>query len=158
MSKAVVQTVSASVLAKVLMVTDRRVQQLTSDGIFTKEGRGKYPLIPNVQAYIKFWQDRAIGSDTGVETDLHTERTRLTKAQADKTELEASTLKGDLIPADEVLSRWEKMVSSFRAKMLSIPTKTSHLLINVGEFDEVESILKTHVYEALKELSNEGNR
>ncbi len=101
---------------------------------------------------------KEIGLDGGKAYDLELERSRLTHHQANKTELEEKVLKGDLIPADEVLSRWEKMVSSFRAKMLSIPTKTSHLLINVGEFDEVESILKTHVYEALKELSNEGNR
>lgn len=157
MSKPVTQTVSPTVLSKVLMITERRIQQLASEGILAKEDRGKYPLIPNVQAYIKFWQDRAVGSDAG-QTDLHTERTRLTKAQADKTELEADVLKGDLIPADEVFERWETMVAGFRAKMLSIPTKTSHLLINVSVFDEVESILKTHVYEALKELSDEGNR
>ncbi|MCP3850112.1 MAG: hypothetical protein GY694_07755 [Gammaproteobacteria bacterium] len=97
------------------------------------------------------------GVDDG-EYDLTEERARLAHHQANKTSLEEQVLKGDLIPAEEVLSKWEKMVSNFRAKMLAIPTKTSHLLINVGEFDEVESILKTQVYEALKELSNEGNR
>ena len=145
MSKPVVQTVSVTVLAKVLILTERRIQQLTTEGILIKEGRGKYPLRPNVQAYIKFWQDRAVGSDSGQTTDLHTERTRLTKAQADKTELEADVLKGDLIPAVEVLEEWERMTSSFRAKMLSMPTKTSHLLINIKEYDEIESVIKSHV-------------
>lgn len=96
-------------------------------------------------------------TDDGRVYDLDSERSRLTHHQANKTELEELVLKGDLIPADEVLNQWEKMVSSFRAKMLSMPTKTSHLLINVSEFDEVENILKTHVYEALKELSDESN-
>ena len=97
-------------------------------------------------------------SEDGVIYDLDSERSRLTHHQANKTELEELALKGDLIPAEDVLAKWEKMVSSFRAKMLSMPTKTSHLLLNVSEFDEVESILKTHIYEALKELSNEGNQ
>ena len=90
--------------------------------------------------------------------DLDAERSRLTHHQANKTALEEEVLKGELIPSEDVLAKWESMVSNFRAKMLSIPTKTSHLLVNVKEFDEVESILKTHVYEALKELSDEGNR
>ena len=95
-------------------------------------------------------------TDDGQVFDLDAERSRLTHHQANKTALEEKTLKGELIPAEEVFSKWEKMVSGFRAKMLSMPTKTSHLLVNVQEFDEIESILKSHIYEALKELSNEG--
>lgn len=90
------------------------------------------------------------------EYDLSKERARLAHHQANKTELESKVLKGDLIPANEVLARWEKMVSGFRAKILAMPTKTSHLLVNVKDYDEVESILKSHLYEALKELSHES--
>ena len=92
------------------------------------------------------------------EYDLSKERARLAHHQANITQLESQVLKGELNPADEVLSQWEKMVSGFRAKMLAMPTKTSHLLVNVQEFDEVESILKSHIYEALKELSDEGTK
>ncbi len=155
MIKPVVQTVPVSVLAKVLILTERRVQQLTTEGILKKEGRGKYPLIPNVQAYIKYWQDRAVGSDSGQTTDLHTERTRLTKAQADKTELEAMALRGVLVDAGEVSDLWCDMIGSMRAKLISIPTKTAHELINISEFSIIEGVLREHVYEALNELSNE---
>lgn len=110
-------------------------------------------------SYILYLREVASGRAGNAETstyDIVEERARLAHHQANKTSLEEDVLKGDLIPAEEVLKSWEKMVSSFRAKMLSMPTKTSHLLVNVKEFDEVEVILKTHVYEALKELSNES--
>ena len=91
--------------------------------------------------------------------DVDVERGRLTHHQANKTALEEEILKRKLIPADEVEAEWSKMVSSLRAKMLAIPTKTAHKLINVSDFEEVESVLKSYIYEALKELSeNEGNR
>lgn len=93
---------------------------------------------------------------TAGDLDITEERARLAHHQANKTALEEAVLKGDLIPAEEVLAQWERLVSGFRAKMLAMPTKTSHLLVNVQEFDEIESILKSHIYEALKELSNEG--
>jgi phage terminase Nu1 subunit (DNA packaging protein) len=90
------------------------------------------------------------------EYDLSKERARLAFWQANKTELESEVLKGELIPADQVWQQWERMVSNFRAKMLSLPTKTGHLLLNIADFEEIEAILKNHVYEALKELSHES--
>ncbi len=110
-------------------------------------------------AYILHLREVASGR-TGDDSDydLAAERARLAHHQANKTSLEEDVLKGELIPAEEVLEKWSKMVSSFRAKMLAIPTKTSHLLINIQEFSVAESILKSHIYDALKELSEQGNR
>lgn len=143
-------------IAEHLSMSERRIGDvlkklgLPSKGNSLDEARNKY---------IPYLREIASGRGSGEsEYDLVTERARLSHHQANKTALEENVLKGDLIPAEEVLSSWEKMVSSFRAKMLAMPTKTSHLLINVKEFDEVESILKTHIYEALSELSNERNQ
>jgi len=142
-------------IAKHLVMSERRIVDvlkkigLPSKGNTLDEAR---------ESYILHLREEAAGRGSNGDYELTEERARLAHHQANKTALEEEVLKGDLIPADEVFAKWEKMVSSFRAKMLAMPTKTSHLLINISDFGEAENILKTHIYEALKELSNEGNR
>jgi phage terminase Nu1 subunit (DNA packaging protein) len=84
---------------------------------------------------------------------LEEERTRLTKAQADKTELEVAVMRGSLIPAGTVEEVWSKMLGAFRARCLSIPTKASHAVLAVADLTEAELVLKDYVHEALSELA-----
>lgn len=105
--------------------------------------------------YIRKLRGVASGRVSSGDFDLTEERARLAHFQADKTELESEVLKGNLIPIDHVIEEWEKLAASFRARMLSLPTKASHLLLNKTDFSEVEKVLKTHIYEALTELAYE---
>lgn len=84
---------------------------------------------------------------------LETERTRLASAQANKTELEVEVIRGNLIPADQVEEVVNNMISSFRAKMLSLPTKAAPTIVAMADTAQVEASLKEYVYEALQELS-----
>jgi hypothetical protein len=75
-------SVSARQLGTVLDLTDRRIRQLAEEGVFTRNGRGQYPLIDCVQAYIATVAD-------GTETDdLRQERISLMKAQRRRIELD----------------------------------------------------------------------
>ena len=56
-------TYPVSTIAKLLMLTERRVQQLTADGVIPKPERGRYELIPAVQGYIKYLRARTLGAD-----------------------------------------------------------------------------------------------
>ena len=85
---------------------------------------------------------------------LETERTRLASAQATKTELEVEVIKGNLIPADHVKEVVDTMLSSFRSKLLSLPTKAAHAVLPLADQAEAENVLKEYVYEALQELSD----
>ena len=89
------------------------------------------------------------------ETDktLESERTRLASAQAEKTELEVEVIKGNLIPSESVESVVNNMISSFRSKMLSLPTKAAPSVVQMADTSEAEELLREFVYEALTELS-----
>ena len=150
------QTVKGDVIAKVLMLTDRRIQQLAKEGVLIKEARGSYPLIPNVQAYIKYWQDRATGSGIESGSDFHTESTRVKKLTADKLELEVDVLRGDLVPSDQVVEMLETVISNARAKLLNLPIKAAQVALAAKDLKEIEREIKELVYEALSELSD-GN-
>lgn len=141
-----------STIAKLFNLTERRVQQLASDGVIPKADRGKYDLVACVRGYIGFLQDRAFGKEV-IHADAHKERARLLKAQADKTELEVKTLKSELIPSDEIAAEWAGLVVAFRSRLLVLPTRGAHLATGLKEFHEIESGLRELVHEALNELS-----
>lgn len=102
-------TCKVTALARLLNVTERRVQQLAKDGIISKPLKGKYDLVGCVQGYIRYLQDR--DSAKGVAAiDSHLERARLIKAKADKTEIEVEALMATYIQAAEVERIWCAMV------------------------------------------------
>ena len=89
----------------------------------------------------------------GAELDLGEERARLTHHQANIAELDERVQRGELIPAEIVERVWSDMVASFRAKILSIPTKAAHQFIALNNISEIQDALKEHHNEALLELS-----
>jgi phage terminase Nu1 subunit (DNA packaging protein) len=145
-------TIPVATLARLFNLTERRIQQLAKDGVIPKPEKGKYDLIASTQGYIKYLQDRAAGKDIEPR-DTYIERARLLKAQADKTEIEVKALNGDLIAAEQVELMWAGLVSSFRARMMALPVRCAHRVMNITGYQEIEEILRGHVNEALEELS-----
>ena len=112
--------VSAAVLGKVLDdLTPRRVQQLAQEGVIPKADRGKYPLVPCVQGYIRYLKDRAEGRRVVSELD----QARLEKEQLEvrRRQLELAQTEGGLISIDDHRSVVEKISGAFRAAVLAIP-------------------------------------
>ena len=142
-----------STIAKLLNLTERRVQQLAKEGIVVRDGKGKYDLVGSVRGYVKYLQDRTLGKDLA-PIDSHVEKARLLRAQADKTEMEVKALQKILLPVTQIKISWMMMLSSFRTRMLSIPAKTAHLLAAVDDNAEIERILREEIYEGLTELSD----
>lgn len=143
-------TASVDTIAKLLDMTPRRVQQLANEGIIPKpKDRGQYEIVPCVVGYIKHIK----GMLNGEAGDLASEKTRLTRAQAEKTEIETARLKGELVLLADAERGWTALVGAFRAKMLTLPPRASPVVVNKKE-REVERILTDMVYEALAELSN----
>ena len=142
----------ASFYAKLFDLTERRIQQLAKDGIIPKAARGKYPLIGTIKAYVKYLQERALGGQAP-EGDLQTEKIRLTKASADKVELEVAILDGSVIPAEIVEAVQSRMIAATRARLLSVPSKVSPQIMYLSELAAVESKVRESIYEALTELS-----
>ena len=137
-------TVPLATVAKLLDLTERRVNQLAKEGILPKAARGRYELVPVVRAYISYLRDRAVNSDVGPD-DYATQRTRLTRAKAD--------MENSLIPAEDVSDAWEAMVSNMKAKMLSLPSKVSTSVFVAEDVSETKRIIKEQVNEALAELA-----
>ncbi|MCW5319640.1 hypothetical protein D5039_00120 [Verminephrobacter aporrectodeae subsp. tuberculatae] len=136
-------------VAKLLDMTPRRVQQLANEGIIPKpKDRGQYEILPCVVGYIKHLR----GLIDGEGGDLVAEKTRLTRAQAEKAEIEAAMLKGEQVSLADAERSWSAMVLAFRNKILNVPLCAPMAVLNKSE-EETQRILTDMVYEALAELS-----
>jgi phage terminase Nu1 subunit (DNA packaging protein) len=149
-------TYPCKVIARLLKLSERHVRNLVKDGVIpAPEKGGRYDLIGSVQGYVVYLRERTMGRELS-QTDAHAEKTRLLKAQADRTELEVDELKGLMIPAEDVAGEWQEMVSNARARMLAMPSKAAHLLIAAESFTEAEQILENEIHGVLNELANDG--
>ncbi|MBN2123618.1 MAG: hypothetical protein JW821_04960 [Deltaproteobacteria bacterium] len=145
-------TIGGKDLAAILGVTPRRIRQLTQNEVFPQVARGKYVLGDAMRAYISHLQERV--REASVDpNDLKKELTRLRRAQADKTELEVKEFRGELHRAEDVEDVWTEMLSNFRAKILSLPTRLAPVLQTLEDLKDLQKVLKNAVHEALQELS-----
>lgn len=81
-------------------------------------------------------------------------RIRLTTAQAVKAELEAEEYLGNLISLEKMKETWANVLSTFRARILSMPSRLTPLITVQKEPKKVERIIKDSCVEALNELAN----
>jgi len=141
--------------AELIGVTVRRLNQICNDdGGPTKDSYGKYPACDFGE-----WMRRRHAESLGVQTngerlDLNAERARLAKEQADKTQMENSRSRGESIPARQAAAVLEKVVMSFRSKVLSIPTKAAPLVHGCKSLADTRDKIEAALFEALNELAN----
>jgi len=140
------------VIAKLFNLTERRIQQLTKEGVIQQAAQGRYELAPTIQGYIKYLQERAFGRGN-TDSDLQKEKILLTRANRQKAELEVQVMRGELHRSEDVRRVMNDMLGAFRARCLAIPTRAAPKLIDQKDIAVIQDILKAEVYEALAELS-----
>lgn len=155
MSETQAGTYPGTVIAKLLMLTERRVQQLSAEGVIPKAERGRYALAPAVQGYVKYLKDRAGSSDAETD-DIGTSKARLIKARARMAELEADQLEGKLLDRAEVEQGWKTIVLNMRAKLMAIPTRAAPQLVTMPTIAQAAALLERLVSEALNELAEQS--
>lgn len=153
-SPATTGLVDVGTLARLFVLTPRRIQQLASEGIIPKGERGRYPLAPAIAGYVTWLQKKVSGETDSV--DLTTQRARLAKEQADKTAMENAQLRGVLVHADDVIATWTTCAAAMRARMLAAPTKVAPMARAAATDAEAAAVIEAEVVEALEELSADG--
>ena len=150
-------SVDQATAAALAGVTTRRLQQLDKAGDGPPRATsGRYPAEELGQ-----WLRQRIASTFGVANDgkaydYEAERARLTKAQADKTELEARELNGELVRVEEVSMLWAQSAGAMRARLLSLPSKVAPRARAAVSDEEAAALVEIEVLEALQELSDDG--
>lgn len=147
-------TYPPTTIAKLLMISERRLQQLAKEGVIPKTERGRYELAPTVQAYIKFIRDRKSANPEST-IDFNFEKARKTKAEADLAEMEVEKARGSLVTADDVARAIENDYLYIKDRFRTIPTRVAPLLVGEQNITKVKEILIHEIDDILVDLSSE---
>lgn len=160
-------TVPAATLAKLLMMTERHLRRLVSDGWIQKTPDDKYTVVGGVQGYIRFLKDearRGMGSGSEAKTYMSEAKARLAKEQADNMELKNAQLRDELIPANEVKHTWSQWATDIRAAFLALPSRIQQRVLGLTPADvsiideEVRAILTDLAKVDVEESAGEAGR
>ena len=144
-------------LAEHLDLSTKRISELIRDGILpSKMGRSPINIDVCRIAYISYLRKLGGYNKRSGGGDIAEEKTRLTKFQADKAELEVNQLEGQLIPAQLVQDTWTDFVANVRAKLLGLPSRIAHQVIALETYPEAEQLIKENINDALSELGENG--
>ena len=112
---------------------------------------GKVNLIQACKWLISYYRALAKGQGSLSLTD---ERTRLTKINADRKQLQLRREIGGLIDTVEAMRLWGAVCQAVRSKILSMPSKLSPLVLGIKTIPEIKEITEKFAREVLNELSN----
>jgi len=142
-------TYPVTTIAKLLLISDRRVQQLSKEGVIPKTEHGRYELAPSVQGYIRYLQERSLGRPSA-PVDYHMEKARLVKTQADRAEIELKELNGELVRTQDVADEWYNVITDCKSRLLSIPSKAAPIVAAETNPGECQTIIDDLVRRRLR--------
>lgn len=141
-----------AVIAKLLDLSERRVQQLSREGVIPKATRGQYDLIGSVRGYVRYLRDQAAKAQAGAP-DYASERARFIRARADLAEMEAEQKRGAVIAATDVEETWIAVLALLRTRLLALPDRLAPRLHAEDSPAGIRDTLRGAIREALEELA-----
>ena len=138
--------VSTKELSNALGLTDRRVQELESEGIIKKLERNKWDLTACIDDYISYKVKLATQS-----FELSEARAKKELADAELKELRLAKEKGEVIAIDRLEKDLSDIAAAVSNKLYSLPNKLKR---SINLSDEVENAINNEVENILTELKD----
>ena len=142
-----------AVIAKLLDLSERRVQQLSREGVIPKATRGQYDLIGSVRGYVHYLRDQAVSAQAGAP-DYAAERARYIRARADLADMEAAQRRGALIAVEDIEVAWIKVLALLRTRILAVPDRLAPEVYAAGSLADARNLLGKSLRAALEDLAN----
>jgi hypothetical protein len=131
-------------IAEALGLSVRRVNQLQKDGVIPD------PVVTDAKVVIKSY----VSFIKTANKDLLTERTRLTKINADRKQLQLEKERGELIETKKAMWLWGGVCQAIHSKILYMPSKLAPLILGAKTIPEIKSIVEKFTREILTEIAN----
>jgi hypothetical protein len=147
-----VKLYNSKTVARFIDVTERRVRQLRDEGVISEARPGLCDLTDTNHKYINYLRQRNPDRETNI--DYNTERAKLVRAKRKNEEYDLRVKARQLHASKNIELVMTNMLINFKMRMLSIPAKLSPALSKKTDRAEIFEILKTHIDEALSELSD----
>lgn len=140
------------VIAKLLDLSERRVQQLSREGVIPKATRGQYDLVGSVRGYVRYLRDQAVAAQARAP-DYAVERARLIRAQADLSEMEAQEKRRSLIAADQIEAAWIAVLALLRTRLLALPDRLAPQAFDQSTVGDTRNLIRAAIREVLDDLA-----
>ena len=141
--------VNQAAICACLNLSHTQVQDLQKDGVIIRTDKNKYDLIKSISNYVKRLkgQEKFDLEEGGV--DYYSERSRLTKAQADERELKVLKESGELVSIKVAEQVWCDAAILLRNNVLAVPSKVCRKAAESQNENEIEDIVKSELILAL---------
>lgn len=146
-------THSVATIASLLMLSERRVQQLTREGVIPRAERGRYELVPAVQGYVRYLQERG-GSSSDSPIDYHEQKARLTKAQADMAEIELARARGDVVGVAQLEKNLGSLFAEVQTNIRNIPGRIASSLAGAKDESAIKRMMLAEIDQVLQSLAD----
>jgi phage terminase Nu1 subunit (DNA packaging protein) len=140
------------VIARLLDLSERRVQQLSREGVIPKAERGQYDLIGSVRGYVRYLRDQAARAQAGAP-DYAAERARFIRARADLAEMEAEEKRRALIAADQIEAAWIAVLALLRTRLLALPDRLAPQAFDQSTVGDTRNLIRAAIREVLDDLA-----
>lgn len=135
---------------EVFGISSRRYRQIAKEGLAPQVSSGRIDFIEAARALIEYYRKLAEGSGS---MSLVEERTRLTKIQADRKEIELLKAMGELLPVREAMNAWSAVVLRMKARLQGSPRKLAPILFGCTRETEIQELLQREIDEICSELA-----
>ncbi len=140
------------VIARLLDLSERRVQQLSREGVIPKAERGQYDLIGSVRGYVRYLRDQALKAQAGAP-DYAAERARFIRARADLAEMEAEEKRRSLIAAEQIEAAWIAVLALLRTRLLALPDRLAPQAFEQATVGDTRNLIRAAIREVLDDLA-----
>lgn len=134
-------------IAKLLMITQRRVNQLADEGIIIRQIEGDFVLPEAIAEYY------AYKYKSNEEVDYMAEKALHEKTKRELAELELAKRRNEVHDAEDVQIVMVDMLTKLRSQLLGLPTKMAKLLAE-RDASYIDAALTQEIEERLQELSD----
>lgn len=145
---------SGAIIAKLLCISERRLQQLAREGTIPKTSRGKYPLIASVQGYVRFLQTSGAHEEGARDPERMKPFERRAWYQGEMEKLQLAQARGELVPAIEVEAKFAELLKAIAHFLETLPdvlervgASAAMLKLLEVELDKLRHSLYAHVVE-----------
>lgn len=140
------------VIARLLDLSERRVQQLSREGVIPKAERGQYDLIGSVRGYVRYLRDQALKAQAGAP-DYAAERARFIRARADLAEMEAEEKRRSLIAVEQIEAAWIAVLALLRTRLLALPDRLAPQAFEQTTVGDTRNLIRAAIREVLDDLA-----
>ena len=145
--------VSVAELAYLCGIGERQVQNLASDGVFVKDGRGRYKRAESLKNYIELQKK----NENTVGIDMDDEAARIARAKREVEEVRAALVSGRVMEVEAVMFVVGENFALIRNRLLSLPDRLIPSIVPAHEVVQAKETATKMIREILSELSVSGD-